>query len=78
MNAEIVRTLVAGLLCAAALLLLGFAPLLLPSEDVWAASTESSVVMPVGQSQPADSLRPIGAKQPSFGGAEYLKRMFGL
>ncbi|MCK9361577.1 hypothetical protein M0Q28_05155 [Patescibacteria group bacterium] len=76
-NREIVRYLIAGLICAVGLVLLGFGPLLMAKEDVWAASTDSRMAMPIGESKPMEAVAPFEMKSPGYGGAEFIKKQFG-
>ncbi len=76
-NREIVRSLIAGLLCAIGLFVLGFGPLFMAKEGVWAASIDSRMAMPIGESKPAETTVPFELKQPEYGGAEFIKQRFG-
>jgi hypothetical protein len=76
-NREIIRYLVAGFFCAVGLLLLGFGPLLLSGKEVWAASVQSRIAMPIGESKQAQATMPFEQKQPQLGGAAYIKGLLG-
>lgn len=76
-NREIIRSLVIGFFCAVGLLLLGFGPLLMSGRGVWAASTNSNIAMPIGESKQAQTTVPFEQKQPQYGGAAYIKQMLG-
>jgi hypothetical protein len=76
-NREIIRYLVAGLMCMVGLLFLGFGPLLFAGKDAWAASIKSNIAMPIGESKQAETTVPFEQKQPGYDGAAFIKQRLG-
>lgn len=74
---EVVRAAIAGLVCFVVLILLGFGPLWIPQEGVWAASVKSSSAMPIGESKPASTMAPFELKRPDYGAMEFVRKHFG-
>lgn len=74
---EIVRLALASLACFVVLFVLGFGPLIIPQDGVWAASTKSQMAMPIGESKQADTMAPFEIKRPDYGSLEFVRRHFG-
>ncbi|MEK7473724.1 MAG: hypothetical protein AAB668_03310 [Patescibacteria group bacterium] len=64
MSPEVVRGLVGGLICAALLLAFGFLPVWIGERSAWAASNQSTVAMPVGESKTSEVRAPFDLKKP--------------
>jgi hypothetical protein len=74
---EVVRLAIAGVVCVLVLFVLGFGPLLIPQDGVWAASIKSSAAMPIGESKQADTMAPFEIKRPDYGSLEFVRKHFG-
>lgn len=73
---EIVRLAIAGVACVVILFVLGFGPLVIPQDGVWAASIKSSMAMPIGESKPADAMAPFEIKRPDYGSLDFMRKHF--